>query len=319
MTAPTPLRPAAGGAVGGATQAGSDTGRHARSRRRAALTGWLFIFPVIFGILAFQIGPIFVSLFASFTNWDALTPPMFTGVKNYANLASDKLFLQTLRNTLLFVLGAIPLTVVIALALAVLLQARGLRGRAFFRTAYFTPYVTSSVAIGLVWFQLLAPHGILNDGLSKIGIQGPAWLSDTTWAMPAVIIVAVWQGIGYPMVILLAGLQTIDETLYEAARLDRASSWRQFWSITLPLLTPQLFFVLITQFIASFQIFTIIFVMTKGGPGNATNVIIYYLYQNAFTFGRLGYASAMAWFLFVVIGLVTFIQWRVQKRWVFYG
>jgi multiple sugar transport system permease protein len=292
---------------------------HKRNRRKAAITGWLFILPVIFGIFAFQIGPIFISLFASFTSWDGLTSPKFVGGSNYTNMVKDPLFGQTLRNTLLFVVGAIPLTVVIALILAVLLQSRGLKGRAFFRTAYFTPYVTSSVAIGLVWFQLYAPHGILNDGLSKVGIAGPAWLSDTFWAMPAVIIVAVWQGVGYPMVILISGLQGIDATLYEAASLDRASTWRQFWSITLPMLTPQLFFVLITQFIASFQIFAIIFVMTKGGPGNATNVIIYYLYQNAFTFGRLGYASAMAWFLFLVIGLVTFVQWRLQKRWVFYG
>ena len=293
--------------------------KRARKKRLAqAVTGWLFIAPVMIGILAFQIGPIIVSLLASFTNWDGLTPPQFVGVGNYTKMASDPIFKETLGNTVLFTIGTIPLTIGLALALAVLLEARGLRGRAFFRTAYFTPYVTSAVAIGLVWFQFFAPHGMLNEILSWFGIAGPAWLTDTSLALPAVVVVAVWQGVGYPMVILLAGLQGIPQSLYEAARIDKASSWRQFWAITLPMLTPQLFFVFIMQFIASFQIFAIIFVMTKGGPGNATNVLIYYLYQNAFTFGRLGYASAMAWVLFIIIGTITFIQWRLQKRWVFY-
>lgn len=304
---------------GAAGRARGTGGRARKSRLRAAVTGWLFIAPVMIGIVAFQLGPIVISLFASFTDWDGLTAARFSGVSNYTNMVKDPLFDQSLWHTVVFVVATIPLTVVIALVLAVLLESRGLKGKAFFRIAYFTPYVTSSVAIGLVWFQLYAPQGILNDGLSKVGVAGPAWLSSTTWAMPAVIVVAVWQGIGYPMVILLAGLQAIPSSLYEAARIDRASSWRQFWSITLPLLTPQLFFVVVTQFISSFQIFAIIFVMTKGGPGTSTNVLIYYLYQNAFTFGRLGYASAMAWFLFLVIGVVTFVQWRLQKRWVFYG
>ena len=150
------------------------------------------------------------------------------------------------------------------------------------------------------------------------GIAGPAWLTDLTWAMPAVILVSVWQGVGYPMVILLAGLQAIPEDYYDAAKVDGASIWRRFRDITLPLLTPTLFFLLITQFIASFQVFGIIYVMTHGGPANATSVYIYYLYQNAFAFGKLGYASAMAWILFVLIAAFTFIQWKLQKRWVFY-
>ena len=289
-----------------------------KKKWREAVTGWLFIAPVMLGILIFQIGPILVSLWSSFTNWDGLTDAQFVGLANYAQLPRDPMFNETLKNTVLFTLGAIPLTVGLALALALLLETRGLKGRAFFRTAYFTPYVTSAVAIGLVWFQFYAPKGIFNEVLGWVGIAGPAWLTDLKFALPAVIVVAVWQGIGYPMVILLAGLQGIPQSLYEAARIDKASSWTQFWKITLPLLTPQLFFVLIMQFIASFQIFGIIFVMTKGGPGNATNVLIYYLYQNAFTFGRLGYASAMAWVLFIIIGAVTLIQWQLQKRWVFY-
>jgi multiple sugar transport system permease protein len=154
--------------------------------------------------------------------------------------------------------------------------------------------------------------------LRLFGIAGPAWLTDLTWAMPAVILVSVWQGVGYPMIILLAGLQGIPEDYYDAAKVDGASIWRRFRDITLPLLTPTLFFLLITQFIASFQVFGIIYVMTRGGPANATSVYIYNLYQNAFAFGKLGYASAMAWILFVLIASFTFIQWKLQRRWVFY-
>jgi multiple sugar transport system permease protein len=193
-------------------------------------------------------------------------------------------------------------------------------GIALFRTAYFIPSVSSVVAVSVVWFWIYQPqNGVLNGLLAQIGIEGPAWLSSTTWAMPAVILVSVWQGIGYPMVILLAGLQAIPPNLYEAARIDGASSVNQFWKITIPLLTPTLFFLLITQFITSFQVFGIIFVMTQGGPANATSVYIYYLYQNAFAFGRMGYASAMAWILFAMIATFTFVQWKLQKRWVFYG
>jgi multiple sugar transport system permease protein len=195
-----------------------------------------------------------------------------------------------------------------------------MRGIALFRTAYFIPYITSVVSISLVWYWIYQPQGgVLNGLLSLVGIHGPAWLSDVQWALPAVILVSVWQSVGYPMVILLAGLQGVPETLHEAAKLDGASSWKRFWHVTFPLLTPTLFFLTITQFITSFQVFGIVLVMTRGGPANATNVYIYYLYQNAFSFGKMGYASAMAWILFVIIVIVTMIQWKLQKRWVFYG
>lgn len=283
------------------------------------MQGWIFIGPLMAGILGFQILPMAVSLYASLTDWDGITVPTLVGVDNYAGLSQDPFFWQTLTNTALFTLGAIPLTLMLALLLAVLCNGKGKGTNAFFRTIYFTPYVTSIVAISLVWNQVYAPKGVINALLGLLGIQGPAWLADSSWALIAVIIVAVWQGVGYPMVILLAGLQGIDGTLYEAAKVDGASSWTQFFRITLPLLTPQIFFVVITQFITSFQVFAIIFVMTSGGPGNATNVYIFYLFQNAFTFGRMGYASAMAWILFLIIGIVTFLQWRLQKKWVFYN
>lgn len=289
-----------------------------RSRERG-LIGWFFILPLMLGIVAFQLAPIVVSVGASFTDWDGLTTPEFIGWENYSGLADDPLFWVTLRNTVIFTLGVIPLTTVGALCLALLCRGRSRVANVVFRTAYFTPYVTSIVAIGLVWGQLLAPDGFFNGFLAFFGIEGPAWFTDARWAMFAVIIVSAWQGIGYPMIILLGGLDAIDATLHDAAKVDGAGAGRRFFSITLPLLTPQIFFVLITQFITSFQVFALIFVLTKGGPGQATNVYIYYLYQSAFTFGDLGSASAMAWILFLLIGAVTFLQLTLQKRWVFYG
>jgi len=288
-------------------------------RGRRNIEGWIFIGPAILGILAFQFVPILVSMYASLTTWDGMNPPEFTGIGNFRRLVvEDTFFRETLRNTIVFTLGHIPLTIVIALMLALLCNLN-LPGISIFRTAYFIPAVSNVVAISVVWFWIYQPqNGVLNSMLSRIGIEGPAWLSSTTWAMPAVIMVSVWQGVGYPMVILLAGLQGIPHELYEAARIDGASQWNQFRKITIPLLTPTLFFLLITQFISSFQVFGIIYVMTQGGPANATSVYIYYLYQNAFAFGRMGYASAMAWILFAIIAVVTFVQWKLQKRWVFY-
>lgn len=291
-----------------------------RARRRMTLYGWLFIGPLILGILAFQGIPVVVSIFTSFTNWDGITTPKFLGLGNYVRMfTQDRQYWGTLVNTVEFTVGVIPLTIIGALVLAVLCNGRGKVSNAVFRTAYFTPYVTSIVAIGLVWTQLFTPSGVLNQLLAIVGIHGPSWLTDARWAMPAVILVSAWQAIGYPMVIFLAGLQAIPESLHEAAKVDGAGSSSRFFRITLPLLTPQIFFVLITQIISSFQVFALIFVMTKGGPGTATTVYIYYLYQNGFTFGDLGFASAMAWILFLIIGLVTFVQLRLQRRWVFYN
>lgn len=289
-------------------------------RVRRNIEGWLFVLPVVIGILAFQFFPILVSMYASLTRWDGINPPVFVGLDNFVTLfTQDRFFRLTLRNTVYFTVGNVPLTIAVAFGLA-LLANRKMRGTTFFRTAYFTPFVTNVVAISLVWFWFYAPeNGVLNGLLTTVGIDGPAWLSSSRWAMPAVILVSVWQGVGYSMIILLAGLQSIPESLYEAANIDGATSWHRLRYVTLPLLTPSFFFLMIVQFILSFQVFGIIFVMTQGGPANATNVYIYYLYQNAFAFGKMGYASAMAWILFVIIVVVTLIQWRVQKRWVFYG
>lgn len=289
-------------------------------RLRHNLQGWLFIGPLILGILGFQFFPIVVSLLASFTDWTGLTRPDFVGFGNYVTLITqDPFFAVTLKNTVVFTFATIPLTLGLALALSVLCNQR-IKGIAVFRTAYFVPYITNVVAISLVWFWFYQPRdGVLDGLLSVVGVTGPAWLTDVHWALPAVILVSVWQGVGYPMVILLAGLQGIPSTFQEAATIDGASAWQRFWRVTMPLLTPTLFFLTITQFISSFQVFGIIFVMTQGGPANATNVYIYYLYQNAFSFSKMGYASAMAWILFAIIAAITLLQWRLQRWWVFYG
>jgi multiple sugar transport system permease protein len=291
-----------------------------RRRLRRNIEGWLFIAPVVLGVMAFYFVPIVVSLLTSLTDWDGLTSYRFIGLENYQRLFSgDQFFRRTLGNTLYYVLGHIPLTILTALGLAMLCN-RKMLGVTWYRTAYFTPVVTNVVAIGLVWSYFYAPGtGILNWFLSVFGIQGPSWLQSVQWAMPAVILVSVWHGVGYPMVILLAGLQGIPEMLYEAAKIDGANGLQRFRHVTLPLLTPALFFLAITQFISSFQIFGLIFVLTHGGPANATNVYIYYLYQNAFQYSKMGYASAMAWILFVIIATITVVQWKLQKRWVFYG
>lgn len=284
------------------------------------LTGWLFIGPVILGVLAFQFVPIGISMATSLTNWTGLSPSRFIGLGNYVSLfTKDPLFWLTLKNTFVFTIASMAGSIVLGLALAALCNQK-IPGIGIFRTAFFTPVVTNAVAIGFVWFWLYQPQGgLINSYLAKLGIDGPAWLSDTSWAMAAVVVVAIWHGVGYPMVILLSGLQAIPDSLQEAAIVDGASAWSRFWRITLPLLTPHLFFLVIMQFITSLQVFGIIYVMTSGGPGNATSVFIFQIYQRAFASGQLGYAAAMGWVLFAIVGLITFIQWKLEKRWVFYG
>lgn len=287
--------------------------------KRQNLAGWLFVGPVIFGVLFFQLLPVAASLVVSLTNWTGLNSPKFLGLGNYKELfTADDTFWPSLKNTVIFTVVVVVLTIFIGLGLAVLCNQK-IKGIGFFRTLYYSPAVTNVVAIGFVWFWLYNPDsGLFNSTLKTIGIDGPAWLSDTKTALIAVMIVALWQGVGYPMVILLAGLQSIDQSLIEAATVDGASPWRRFWSVVFPLLTPSLFFLTITQFITSFQVFGIIYVMTSGGPNNATSVFIFQIYEAAFGHGRLGYASAMGWVLFAIVGVVTAIQWKMEKRWVHY-
>jgi multiple sugar transport system permease protein len=284
--------------------------------RRAA---WAFLAPSLVLFLAFAALPVLASFGISFTRWDLFTAPHFVGFENYLKILLDPIFHTVLRNTTLFVLGTVAVQMCLALGLALLLN-NPVTGQAFFRVVYFLPVVSPSVAVALVWAWILNENfGLLNAFLSSLGIHNPPhWLSSTNWALPALMVVSVWQGTGYSMVLFLAGLQNIPQDVYEAGALDGAVGWKKFRYITLPLLSPTTFFVLTIQVIFSFQVFDLAFVMTDGGPSNATNTVVFYIYQNAFRFYRMGYAAAAAWLLFIVIFLVTILQYRFQNRWVHY-
>ncbi|HEV8637610.1 MAG TPA: sugar ABC transporter permease [Chloroflexota bacterium] len=291
-------------------------------RRRRRLTqaaeGYLFISPWILGFLFFSGGPVVASFVLSFFTWRMIEPPQWVGTSNYLSMfGQDPLFTKSLRVTLTYVAVAVPLHVLFALALAVLLNQR-VRLVAFWRTIYYMPSVASGVAVAVLWTWLLNPeYGLVNESLGFFGVRGPAWLSSEQYALPALIVMSMW-GVGGGMVIFLAGLQGIPQELIEAAELDGAEGVRRFWYVTLPLLSPVTFFNLILGVIAGFQTFTQAYVMTQGGPVNATLFYALYLYQNAFGFLRMGYAAAMAWFLFLVIAAITLLQFRLARRWVYY-
>ncbi len=289
-------------------------------RRREIWAGYGFLTPNLIGFLIFTLLPVLAALALSFTEWDLIRPIQWVGLRNYIRLlTNDPTFIKVLRNTTFFVLVTVPLRMVLALLVALVLN-QNLRGTMFFRTAFFMPVVSSAVAVALVWQWIFhADFGPLNSILWMLGVSNPPnWLTSTKWALPALMIVSVWQGIGFNMVIFLAGLQGIPEQLYEAARIDGATGWHCFWKITLPMLSPTTFFVLVITTISSFQVFDLAVIMTEGGPANATNTIVYHIYRNAFQFFRMGYAAAIAWFLFVVIFILTWIQFRYQKNWVHY-
>jgi len=290
--------------------------RLARSEERVA---WLFLLPSAVLFLAFTALPVVSAFLISFSHWDLFNAPRFTWLDNYIALWNDPIFRQVLGNTAYYVVFAVPLQMLFGLLCALGLN-RGVPGQSFFRVVYFLPVVTSTVAVGLVWAWLFNSNfGLINMGLSLFGVTDlPKWLISSRWAMPALITVSVWQGLGYAMVLFLAGLQNIRQDIYEAAALDGATPWQRFWRITLPLLSPMTFFVLIISIIGSFQIFELVYVMTKAGPANATNTLVYYVYQNGFMFYQMGYASAAAMVLFAIVLVATLIQYRLQDRWVTY-
>ena len=284
--------------------------------RGFARTGWLafFLLPGLLGLLAFTILPLIASLVLTLFQWDLLTPPKFIGLDNFVKLSQDRNFWSALRHTLAFIAGYLPLVIVLALGMALALNAP-LRGIAFIRTAFFLPVVSSWVAVALLWSWLFNPKfGLVNYGLSLIGIIGPGWLFDAKWAMPAIILTSVWKDLGFVLVLFLAGLQAIPHDYYEAAGLDGASRFRQFTAITLPLLAPTTFFVTIISLINSFQVFDQVWVMTAGGPAGATTVIVEQVVKHAFSYGQMGYAAAMSWVLFAMVFVVTMVQFRWQRK-----
>ncbi len=287
--------------------------------RREAFTAYGFLLPNLLGFLAFTFLPVIAALLISFTEWDLLRQASWIGLDNYTRLVSDPLFHRVLRNTLLYVLGTVPVQMMLALLIALALNQR-IPGQTFFRTAFFMPVVASTVAVALVWRWIYhADFGLLNSFLYAIGVTDPpSWLSSTTWALPAIIIMSVWQQIGFSMVLFLAGLQGVPQSLYEAATIDGAGPFARFRFITLPLLSSTTFFVLLIGIINSFQVFDQALVMTNGGPANATNTIVFNIYRYGFQFFQMGYAAAMAWVLFAIIFIVTVVQFRYQRNWVHY-
>ncbi len=297
-----------------------------RGRRRRTLQRkeerdfWIAILPWFLGLFLFTGGPVLASLLFSFTNWTGLSAFEFVGFKNYRELlGEDIVFWETVFNTFYYTVGAVLLGTLGALFVALLLN-QNLPGTYVLRLIYYLPSIASGVAISILWIWLFNPSvGLVNHILvSLLPIEnGPAWLSSQTWSKPALILKSTW-GIGANMIIILAGLQGIPTSLYEAARIDGASVFKEFRHVTIPMLSPVLFFVLVISTINAFQILTDILVMTQGGPGTSTYMLVYYIYQNAFIYLKMGYASALAWILFTIIMILTLLQLWGSRRWVYY-
>ena len=280
--------------------------------------GHLFVAPLLLGLLIFTYGPVLAAFGLSFTKGDYISTPQWIGLSNYQALLQEDLFWTSMKNTLYYVVGVVPAGLILSLLLALAMNQK-LRGIVIFRSIFFLPTITSSVAISLMWLWIYNPEfGVLNFLLKQIGIKGPAWLASSTWAMPAIIIMSIWRGLGYNMLIYLAGLQGIPDVYYEAAEIDGAGGWAKFRNITLPLLSPTTFMLLILSLIGAFQVFEYTYVMTGGGPVYSTLTIVLHIYNNAFRSFKMGYASAMAYVLFFILLGLTLIQLRLQRRWVHY-
>ena len=295
------------------------------NRRREAITGYLFAAPWIIGFLALTLGPMLFSLYASFTEYHITTPPRWIGANNYSFiLQSDPDFRISLGNTLYYVILKTPIVVSVSLVLALLMNVN-VPGVRIFRTIYYLPTVLTGVAAIFVWIWVLNPNGILNRGLSLLHIQGPNWFYDPAWSKPGLVVMSLWY-IGSPVLILLAGLNGIPRQLYEAAEVEGAGTLRKFWHITLPMLSPTLFFIILTSIIGAFQVFNSAFVISNttagpGHPGDPQRSLLFYevyMYIHAFQNLDMGYACALAWILFVIVMIVTAVQLYLGRRWVYY-
>jgi multiple sugar transport system permease protein len=286
-------------------------------RRREATDAYIMITPWLLGLVLFTAGPMLASAVLSFMKWDLIVPYQWIGLKNFQTALADHLLAKSLGNTAFYTFIGVPLHLANALWLAILLNAN-IHGRALYRTWYYLPSIVPSVANAIVWIWILHPQfGLLNGFLRDLGLPGLNWLQDPNLAKPALIIMGLW-GIGSTCIIFLAGLQNVPEALYEAASIDGAATLQRFRYITMPMLTPVLFFNLVMGIIGSFQVFTTAYIMTDGGPRNATLFYVLYLYRNVWEYFKVGYASAMAWVLFVIIMAFTVVQLRLADRWVFY-
>ncbi|MFA6609210.1 MAG: sugar ABC transporter permease [Candidatus Paceibacterota bacterium] len=288
-------------------------------RLRYALVVLAFILPSAIPLTLFVLGPMVGAAWISLQKWNFLTPMKFIGLDNYASLLADPRTGDVFAHTLFYILGYLPLVYFGGLALALALNAR-LKGRSFLRGVYFLPVVTSWIVVALVWRWLLNPsNGIVNAGLALLGIDGPGWWTDPVWAMPSIILASAWKDLGFIMVILLAGLQAINPEMYDAAIMDGAGWWRRLFSVTLPLLSPSTFFVIVISLINGFQVFDQVYAMTGGGPNGASQVVVQQIYDLTFRYGAAGEASALSWMLFVVVLGVTVVQVVGQRKWVHYA
>lgn len=272
--------------------------------------GWLFVLPAFVGILVFIIIPVICSFGLSFTEWDLINPITFAGLNNYKEIFTEPLFFKILINTFVFAISTSVLGVIIPLILACILNSK-IRGSEFFKTAYFLPFITPMIVIGIVWQWIFDPNIGLLANVLNLHIN---WLYDTNYAMPALIIVTVWKLIGYNMIIFLSSLSGISNSMFEAAKIDGANSFQTFINVTVPLMAPSIFFVVIITAISSFQVFDLIYLMTQGGPLDSTNVLVYAIYKNAFEYFNVGKASAIAYVLFFIILVLTTIQWSLRKK-----
>lgn len=277
------------------------------------MASWIFILPAILGTLIFIVIPVLCSFGLSFAKWDLLNPIEFVGLENYRLLFKDNLFYKILLNTVVFALSTSVLGVIIPLVLASILNSK-IRGSEFYKTAYFLPFITPMVVVGIVWTWIFDPNiGLLNQIL-HININ---WLYDSKFALPAIIIVSVWKLIGYNMIIFLSSLSAISNSMFEAAKIDGANAFQVFKNVTIPLLSPTIFFVIIITAISSFQVFDLVYLMTQGGPFDSTNVLVYAIYKNAFEYFNVGKASAIAYVLFAIILVLTLVQWSLRKKLVY--
>ena len=289
------------------------------SRLQARRERWfyLLISPWLIGFVIFQGGALAAAFLLSFAEWKAPQPPTWVGLEHFRTLSSDPLAGKTVLNTITYTVGTVPTLLLLGLVLALLLHQKR-RGVVFFRTLFFLPVIVSGVALTLLWGWLFnARYGLINVFLAGVGVRGPAWLQDEQWAMPALILMALWN-VGTTMIIYLAALQNVPRELYDAAAIDGANRWQKFRFITWPLISPATFYLIIVNTIAAFQVFTPAYILTRGGPANSTLTIALYIYFAAFRNGSLGYASVLSLILFFIIVALTIIQFRLADRWVFY-
>jgi len=286
-------------------------------KRQEAITGYIAILPWLLGFIFFALGPIVASFVLMFMRWEVITPARWIGLGNFRRLIADPLVMESLYNTLFYTILSVPLQLVAALFAAILLNV-GVKATNIYRVFIYLPSQMPVVASTILWFFIFSPtYGLANQILGWFSIEPQKWLWDVNLVKPALVIMAVWH-LGNAMIIFLAGLQGIPETLYEAARIDGAGAWRLFRHITLPMLSPTIFFNLVIGIIGSFQVFTNVFITTNGGPGNSSLMLVLYIYRNAFQNFKMGYASMLAWLLFLIVLVMTVIQFRISKTWVYY-